>query len=38
MADPSIVLQFFRLLIGNHDFEEAVLSGIIGMLISPFIS
>ena len=38
MADSSIVLQFFRLLIGNHDLEEAVLSGVNGMLISPFIS
>ena len=38
MADPSIVIEFFRLLIGNHDLEEAVLSGVIGMLISSFIS
>ena len=29
-----IVLQFFRLLIGNYDFEEAVLCGVIGILIS----
>ena len=34
MADSSIVLQVFRLLTANHDLEEAVLQGVIGMLIS----
>ena len=34
MADPFIVLQCFRLLIGNYDLEEAVLRGVTGMLIS----
>ena len=34
MVDPSIVLQVFRLLTANHDLEEAVLQGVIGMLIS----
>ena len=34
MADSFIVLQVFRLLTANHDLEEAVLQGVIGMLIS----
>ena len=34
MADSSIVLQVFRLLTANHDLEEAVSQGVIGMLIS----
>ena len=34
MADPSIVLQVFCLLTANHDLEEEVLQGVIGMLIS----
>ena len=34
MADPFIVLQCFRLLIGNYVLEEAVLRGVTGMLIS----
>ena len=33
MADPSIVLQVFHLLTANHDLEEVVLQGAIGMLI-----
>ena len=34
MADSFIVLQVFRLLTASHDLEEAVLQGVIGMLIS----
>ena len=37
MADPSIVLQVFRLLTANQDLEEAVLQGVTGMLISLLI-
>ena len=33
MANPSIVLQVFHLLTANHDLEEVVLQGVIGMLI-----
>ena len=33
MADPSIVLQVFRLFTDSADPEKAVLQGVIGMLI-----